>query len=121
MAKQILIVDDSLAEAKIVKQILESEAFTVEWAKDGVSGIAMAQELLPDLILMDVVMPGMNGFQATRCITRNSETSHIPVVILSTKSQETDKVWGMRQGATAYLFKPTKKEELLDHIKSLIN
>ncbi|MCC6716001.1 MAG: response regulator, partial [Gammaproteobacteria bacterium] len=72
----------------------------------------------PDLVLMDVVMPGLNGFQATRSITRDEATKHIPVIICSTKDQETDKVWGMRQGAKDYIVKPVDKEELLRKIRA---
>ncbi len=118
--KVVLIVDDSFTEAKIVKNILEKDDFKVEWAKDAVSGINMAHKLLPDLILMDVVMPGMNGFQATRRITRSKETQDIPVVILTTKDQETDRVWGIRQGARAYLVKPTDENELLGQVKAFV-
>ncbi len=121
MAKRlVLVIDDSPTEAKMVKKILEKASFTVKWAKDAASGISMAQKLMPDLILMDVVMPGMNGFQATRRIARSPQTKHIPVIILTTKDQETDRIWGIRQGAKDYLIKPTSERELLRKIKSII-
>ncbi len=116
----ILVIDDSPTEAKLVTKILENASFRVEWASDAASGIGMAQKLLPDLILMDVVMPGMNGFQATRRIARGSETKHIPIVMLTTKDQETDKIWGIRQGASDYLVKPAESSELLEKIRTLI-
>jgi len=75
----------------------------------------------PDLILMDVVMPGVNGFQATRKLSKTTETSKIPVVMVTTKSQETDRIWGMRQGAVDYLVKPVKEQQLIDKIKQLLN
>ena len=81
----------------------------------------MAQAELPDLVLMDVVMPGMNGFQATRQISKGKETRHIPVVIVSTKDQATDRVWGKRQGASDYLTKPIDEQQLIDVIKQLLN
>jgi twitching motility two-component system response regulator PilH len=81
--------------------------------------VAQAKQTLPDLIVMDVVMPGMNGYQATRMISKEEATKHIPVIMCTTKGQETDKVWGMRQGAKAYLVKPVKPEDLLSQIKAL--
>ena len=83
------------------------------------AAVVQAKLTMPDLIVMDVVMPGMNGFQATRMITKEEGTKDIPVIICTTKGQETDKVWGMRQGAKAYLVKPIKPEDLLSKIKSL--
>lgn len=81
----------------------------------------MAQAELPDLVLMDVVMPGMNGFQATRQISKAKDTQHIPVVIVSTKDQATDRVWGKRQGASDYLTKPVDEQQLIDVIKQLLS
>jgi twitching motility two-component system response regulator PilH len=90
-------------------------------ASNGADGVAVARAEVPDLILMDVVMPGMNGFQATRQITRGAETSHIPVVIVSTKDQETDRVWGRRQGARDYLTKPIDEAALMQVIRQLLS
>lgn len=112
----VLIVDDSPTETHIYKSMLEKNGFTPIAAASGEEGVKMAKENLPDLILMDVVMPGMNGFQATRVISKDPATSHIPVIIITTKDQETDKVWGMRQGAKDYLVKPVKEKELLAHM-----
>lgn len=81
----------------------------------------MAKAEQPDLVLMDVVMPGVNGFQATRQITRDEDTKHIPVVIVSTKDQATDRVWGKRQGAIDYLIKPIEEKQLIDVIKQFLN
>lgn len=117
----ILVVDDSPTEAKMVTKILEKSNFKVAWADEAAKGISMAKELLPDLILMDVVMPGMNGFQATRRIARDGETKNIPIIMLTTKDQETDKIWGIRQGASEYLIKPANENELLEKIEALIN
>jgi twitching motility two-component system response regulator PilH len=81
--------------------------------------VAQAKLSQPDLVIMDVVMPGMNGFQATRAITKDPQTQHIPVIICTTKDQETDKVWGVRQGAKDYVVKPINEAELLSKIAAL--
>ena len=115
---QILIVDDSPTEAHVLKGMLEKNGFEVETAENGTEGIERARELKPDLILMDVVMPGLNGFQATRQLTKDSETKHIPVIIVTTKDQETDRVWGMRHGARDFLTKPVAEKTLMDKINA---
>jgi len=120
MAK-ILIVDDSPTEVHILKGYLDKNGYEVVVAPDGKSGIQAAIDEMPDLILMDVVMPGVNGFQATRKLSKTSETSEIPVIMVTTKSQETDRIWGMRQGAVDYLVKPVKEEQLIKKIKELIS
>lgn len=109
----ILIIDDSPTEVYKLTTILERYNYTVQVASSGEEGLKMAQVTRPDLILMDVVMPGVNGFQATRQLSRNAVTKDIPVIIVSTKDQDTDKVWGMRQGARAYLVKPVVESQLL--------
>jgi twitching motility two-component system response regulator PilH len=91
---------------------LEKQGHTVHHAENGEEGVAAALDLLPDLILMDVVMPKMNGFQATRKITKDERTKHIPVVIVTSKDQETDIMWGKRQGASDYLIKPANESNL---------
>jgi twitching motility two-component system response regulator PilH len=113
---QILIVDDSPTEAHVLRGILERNGFDVETAGNGAEGIALARELKPDLVLMDVVMPGMNGFQATRQLSRDPETSGIPVIIVTTKDQDTDRVWGLRQGARDFLTKPVSEKILMEKI-----
>jgi len=117
--KTVLVVDDSPTERFYLIDILKRNGFRTEMAESGEEGIAKAKELKPDLVLMDVVMPGLNGFQATRILSKDAETSQIPVIMCTTKSQETDKVWGMRQGASAYLVKPIAPEDLLGKIKEL--
>lgn len=119
MAK-ILIVDDSPTEIHALTRMLERNAHTVAAAKTAEEGIAMAQAQSPDLILMDIVMPGMNGFQATRQLRNIPQTSGIPVVIISTKDQQTDQIWGKRQGARAYLIKPFTEKTLMDTVKTLL-
>ena len=114
---RILIVDDSPTEMFRFKEILAKHGFEVIEATNGADGITLAQAELPDRVLMDVVMPGVNGFQATRQIARGAATKHIPIVIVSTKDQETDRVWGKRQGACDYLTKPIDENQLINTIK----
>ncbi len=115
MAK-VLIVDDSPTERHVMQGYLIDAGHEVFQTDSGDKGVEEAKRLLPDIILMDVVMPGLNGFQATRQIKRAPETGNIPVLMCTTKDQPTDKVWGMRQGANDYLIKPVNKQELLDKI-----
>lgn len=119
--KTILVVDDSKTDFLYVKNILDHGGYEVAYASSGKEGIEAAKRISPDCILMDVVMPEMNGFQATRAISRAPETSSIPVLILSSKSQETDKVWAERQGATDYIVKPANPKILLSKLRALLN
>ena len=118
---RILVVDDSPTEMFRFKEILTKNGFEVIEASNGADGVTLAQAELPDLVLMDVVMPGVNGFQATRQIARGESTKHIPVVIVSTKDQDTDRVWGKRQGAVDYLTKPIDESELISLIKQYLS
>ena len=119
MAK-ILIVDDSPTELHVLTKILQQGGHEALTAADGESGIATAKSQGPDAILMDVVMPRLNGFQATRKLSRDPKTQHIPVLMVTTKDQETDREWGMRQGAKGYLVKPVDGKELLQKITELL-
>lgn len=114
----VLIVDDSPTEVHVLKTILEKNSYTVITATSGEQGVAVAKERKPDLVLMDIVMPGLNGFQATRQLTTNPDTAHIPIIIVTTKNQETDRVWGLRQGAKDYLTKPVNEQELISKIRN---
>jgi len=116
---RILVVDDSPTERFFMSDLLVKNGYKVSLAESGEEAVAQARQTLPDLIVMDVVMPGMNGYQATRTISREEATRHIPIILCTTKGQETDKVWGMRQGARAYLVKPVDPKELLSQIKAL--
>jgi twitching motility two-component system response regulator PilH len=116
----VLIIDDSPTEIYKLTTILEKSNYSVQVASSGEDGLTMAQTLRPDVILMDIVMPGVNGFQATRQLSRNELTKDIPVVIVSTKDQATDKVWGMRQGARAYLVKPVAEAQLLKAVSDAL-
>ena len=116
----ILIIDDSPTEVHVFRQMLMNNNIEVSVAKNGEEGIEKAIEIKPDCILMDVVMPGKNGFQATRDLSRNPVTSSIPVIIITTKDQETDKIWGMRQGAKDYIVKPANERDLIDRINKVL-
>jgi twitching motility two-component system response regulator PilH len=117
--KRILIVDDSPTERHVLNEMLGKAGFDVLASDSGEDAILKARAMRPDLILMDVVMPGLNGFQATRAISRDALTKSIPIIICTSKSQETDKIWGMRQGARDYIVKPVNKDELLAKIAAL--
>ncbi|PWK46875.1 twitching motility response regulator PilH [Pleionea mediterranea] len=117
---RVLIVDDSPTETHVLSSILDKHGHEVLTAENGEAGIEVAKAEKPDLVLMDVVMPGLNGFQATRHLKKDPETSNIPVVIVTTKDQETDKIWGMRQGAKDYLTKPVQEGNLMKIINSVL-
>jgi twitching motility two-component system response regulator PilH len=117
--KKILVVDDSPTERHVLIEFLSRHGYLVIAAENGEQGVAKAKQELPDLILMDVVMPGLNGFQATRTLTRDEATSRIPVIMCTSKNQETDKIWGMRQGAQDYVVKPIDHNALLAKIQAL--
>ncbi|MCX7149782.1 MAG: response regulator [Rhodocyclales bacterium] len=117
--KTILVVDDSPTERHLLSQLLLSGGYEVSTAESGEEGIERAKQIKPDLILMDVVMPGTNGFQATRALAKDEATKGIPIIICTTKNQETDKLWGMRQGAQAYITKPVDGPALLAMIAAL--
>lgn len=115
-----LVVDDSPTETRIFRNVLTKAGYRVETAVDGEEGVRAAQRLMPDVILMDVVMPNLNGFQATRILHQDPATTKIPVIIVSTKDQATDRNWGLRQGAQEYLVKPVQPDELLERVKHVI-
>jgi twitching motility two-component system response regulator PilH len=117
--KRILVVDDSATERHMLRDLLTKAGYDVVSSENGEDAIVKARQVKPDLILMDVVMPGLNGFQATRAISRDPETKSIPVIMCTSKSQETDKIWGLRQGARDYVVKPVDRELLLAKIASL--
>jgi len=117
----VLIVDDSPTEQHVIAAALEKHGFQTVTASDGEEAISIAESRNPDLILMDIVMPGMNGFQATRQLSKNPTTAAIPVVMVTTKDQETDKVWGLRQGAVEYLMKPIDDAALVAAVQANLN
>ncbi|MBQ7626267.1 MAG: response regulator [Rhodocyclaceae bacterium] len=120
-ARRILIADDSATERLALAQILRHEGFEVIEACDGVQAIELSRSERPDVILMDVVMPQTNGFEATRTISRHPSTKGIPIIIYSGKGEEVDRIWGLRQGARAYLVKPLTAKRLLASIRNLVN
>jgi twitching motility two-component system response regulator PilH len=117
--KKILVVDDSPTDRQYMIETLKGKGFQIVTAENGEDAINKAKAELPDLILMDVVMPGLNGYQATRQITRDDATKHIPVIMCTSKGADTDKIWGMRQGANDYLVKPVDPQALLAKIAQL--
>ncbi|MGH8751455.1 MAG: response regulator [Burkholderiales bacterium] len=117
--KKILVVDDSPTERHLLSDILTKGGYEVIVAENADEALAKAKQVKPDLVLMDVVMPGQNGFQATRALNKEEETKNIPVIIVTSKTQETDKIWGMRQGAKDYIVKPVDPVKLLAKIKAL--
>lgn len=116
----VLIVDDSPTEVLVLSRYLGKAGYETASAADGREGIAKARELQPALVLMDVVMPGMNGFQATRELAKDPATTDIPVIMVTTKGQETDKIWGMRQGARDYLVKPVTEAQLVAKVRAVL-
>jgi twitching motility two-component system response regulator PilH len=114
--QKILLVDDSKTELHYLSDLLGKRGFTVRTAENGEEAMRRLGEEKPDLILMDVVMPGQNGFQLTRAITRDPRFANVPVIMCTSKNQETDKVWGMRQGARDYIVKPVNTDELVAKI-----
>ena len=116
----VLIVDDSPTEVHVMQKALEQHGFRTASASDGTEAIRKARELHPDLILMDIVMPGLNGFQATRQLANDPETRAIPVIMVTSKAQESDRVWGLRQGAVDYIVKPVVVEKLVQKAQAAI-
>ena len=116
---KVLVVDDSRTELMHLSDLLRKGGYTVRTAENAEEAMRQIEQARPDLILMDVVMPGQNGFQLTRTITRDPRFAGLPVIICSSKNQETDRVWGMRQGARDYVTKPVDGRELLDKIRAL--
>lgn len=116
----ILIIDDSPTDVHVMTTMLEKHGYDVISSDNAEDGLDKAKQEKPDLVIMDVILPGMNGFQATRALSKDAETSSIPIIIVSTKNMETDRVWGLRQGAKDYLAKPFKERELVSKIKNLL-
>ena len=117
--KTILVVDDSPTERHVMSELLVRSGYRVITAENGEEGVEKARREKPDLILMDVVMPGLNGYQATRTLTRDETTKHIPIIVCTSKGQETDRIWGLRQGALDYIVKPVNAVELLAKIAEI--
>lgn len=116
----ILIIDDSPTDVRVFTKLLEKAGYQVSSTSSAEEGITQVKSQAPDLIIMDVIMPGMNGFQATRTLSRDEATAHVPILIITTKSMETDRVWGLRQGARDFVTKPVSEKELLACIEKLL-
>ena len=116
----VLIIDDSATEVHMLKSILEGAGYATLAARSGEEGVEVAKQELPDVILMDIVMPGLNGFQATRQLHKNDATRDIPVIVVSTKAEETDRIWALRQGACEYLVKPVNDQALLSAVNAAV-
>ena len=117
--KNVLVVDDSPTDRQYLTDMLTKNGFQVTTAENAEEALSKVKQVNPDLVLMDVVMPGQNGYQATRSLSKDDATKHIPVIMCTSKGQETDKVWGMRQGARDYIVKPAQQADLLAKIKAL--
>lgn len=117
--KKVLIVDDSETDLLYLSEILEKAGFTVITADSGEASLVKAEAEMPDLVLMDIIMPGMTGFQATRALSKNEKTAHIPVIVCTGKAVTTDRMWALRQGAKECVIKPVDAEELLTKIRAL--
>ena len=117
--QKVLVVDDSKTELMFLTDLLEKNGFKVKTAENADDAMRRLQEDRPDLILMDVVMPGQNGFQLTRAIARDPQYAAVPIILCTSKNQETDRVWGMRQGARDYIVKPVSQADLLAKISAL--
>jgi twitching motility two-component system response regulator PilH len=117
--RKILVVDDSATNRHALTEMLARHGYKCSVAGSGKEAIEKAKAEKPDMILMDVVMPDMDGFQATRAITRDEATKHIPVIMCTSKNLETDRIWGVRQGARDYVLKPVDEKDLLKKITAL--
>jgi twitching motility two-component system response regulator PilH len=117
----VLIIDDSPTDVRVLTIMLERNGFAVQSADNAQLGIERARALRPDVVLMDVIMPGMNGFQATRMLSKDPETAGIPVIIVTTKNMEADRLWGLRQGARDFVTKPPAEKDLVARINRLLN
>ena len=116
----ILIVDDSPTEVHVMQKALERHGFRTAVAGDGAEGIRLARQMRPDLIFMDIVMPGVNGYQATRTLANDPDTRASPIVMVTSKGQETDRIWGLRQGAVDYLVKPVTPDQLVEKAQAAL-
>lgn len=116
----VLIVDDSRTIVRALQLMLEREGYLAYTASDGAQAVALARRHRPDAILMDIVMPNMNGFEATRILVNDTQTAAIPIIMVSGTEQSADRVWGLRLGAKGFLAKPINKDELLAKVRSVI-
>jgi twitching motility two-component system response regulator PilH len=116
----ILIVDDSPTEVHVMQKALERHGYRTAIAADGAEAVRLARQMHPDLIFMDIVMPGINGYQATRALVSDPDTSSIPIVMVTSKGQDADRVWGLKQGAVGYLIKPVSPDQLVEKAQATL-
>ena len=117
--KKVLIVDDSPTERFFLTELLTKQGYAVSTAENADEAMIKVKAVVPDLILMDVVMPGLNGFQLTRTLSKDPATQNIQIIMCTSKNQQTDRIWGLRQGARDYVVKPVRAEELLEKIAAI--
>ncbi len=117
--RKVLVVDDSATDLKNLEQIVSGAGYLVITAKSGKEAVTKAKSEQPDAVLLDVIMPDMNGFQACRSITTDADTRNIPVILVSSKGEKTDKVWGMEQGAQGYITKPYTPDQVVTQLRAL--
>jgi len=117
---RVMVVDDSPTDKAFLRQVLEGAGYEVLEAATGQDAVEMAKTQKPDCVVMDVVMPGMNGFQATRVLSKDPATAGIPIIVVSSKGQPTDRLWALRQGAREYVVKPVKEAELIGKVKEAL-
>jgi len=117
--KNILVVDDSETDRFILTEMLEKKGFSVAVAVSGEDCLEQVKQNMPDLVVMDVIMPGLNGFQTTRALSKDPLTAHVPVIMCTGKEQATDRMWALRQGAKECVIKPVQAEELVSKIAAL--
>jgi twitching motility two-component system response regulator PilH len=116
----ILIVDDSPTEVHVMQKALERHGYRTAIAADGAEAVRLARQMHPDLIFMDIVMPGINGYQATRALVSDPDTSSIPIIMVTSKGQDADRVWGLKQGAVGYLIKPVSPDQLVEKAQATL-
>jgi twitching motility two-component system response regulator PilH len=118
--QKVLVVDDSITQRQLMSNALADLGLTVLIATDGIEALEQIESTQPDIVVLDIVMPRMNGYEVCRTIKSNPTTQHVPVVICSSKSEEFDRYWGMKQGADAYLTKPIQPKQLLVTVRQLL-
>ncbi|MFB8787806.1 MAG: response regulator [Potamolinea sp.] len=116
----VLVVEDSLAQRQMISDLLKGSGLTVDVASDGVEALEHIQRLTPDVVVLDIVMPRMNGYELCRRLKADPKTQNVPVVMCSSKGEEFDRYWGMKQGADAYIAKPFQPTELIGTVKQLL-
>lgn len=120
LAGKILVVEDTPSEMELMVHYLRNSGWTVICATSAQEALDKAVEHQPDAIVTDVVMPGMSGFELCRSLKKQPETANVPIVICTSKNQDIDRLWGMKQGADAYVTKPYTQDQLVESVKSVM-